>query len=88
MPVLTPPVVFDSSLVLNPDYVFDTFVIGPGNRLAHAAALAVAANPGHIYNPYFVHGGVGLGKTHMLQAMCLKIIEANPAFLRVKQTYP
>jgi chromosomal replication initiator protein len=66
------------SLVVNPDFSFDNFVVGPGNRLAHAAALAVAGNPGRSYNPYFVHGGVGLGKTHLLQAMCLKIVEANP----------
>jgi chromosomal replication initiator protein len=66
------------SLVVNPDYSFDNFVVGPGNRLAQAAALAVAASPGRSYNPFFVHGGVGLGKTHLLQAVCLKIVEANP----------
>ncbi len=65
-------------LVINPDYSFDNFVIGPGNRLAHAAAQAVAANPGKAYNPFFVHGDVGLGKTHLLQAVCLRIRAAQP----------
>ncbi len=66
------------SLIVNPDCSFENFVVGPGNRLGHAAALAVAANPGRTYNPYFVHGGVGLGKTHLLQGVCLKIVESNP----------
>jgi len=66
------------SLVVNPDYAFENFVVGPENRLAHAAGLAVAARPGRTYNPYFVHGGVGLGKTHILQAVCLKIAETDP----------
>jgi chromosomal replication initiator protein len=67
------------TLVVNPDYSFEHFVIGPHNRLAHAAAKAVADNPGRAYNPFFVHGGVGLGKTHLLQAICLKIVENNPS---------
>ena len=55
---------------LHPDYTFDNFVVGPSNRLAHASCVAVSQSPGNIYNPLFIYGNSGLGKTHLLHAVC------------------
>ena len=68
------PSSFEDETPLNGDYTFANFVTGPCNRLAHAACVAVGESPGRVYNPLFVHGSAGLGKTHLLQAVCHQML--------------
>jgi chromosomal replication initiator protein len=68
----------DPAVRLNPKYTFDTFVVGSSNQFAHAAARAVAESPAHSYNPLFLYGGVGLGKTHLLHAIGRRILDRHP----------
>lgn len=66
------------SFKLHPDYTFDNFVVGPGNRLCHASCVAISNSPGDTYNPLFIYGNVGLGKTHLLHAVCWEAKKRNP----------
>lgn len=67
-----------SRAILNPDYTFEQFVVGASNRLAHAACTAICSRLGTLYNPLFIHGHSGVGKTHLLQATCTEVLQINP----------
>ena len=75
---IPPPTPLFNNGFLNPKYNFENFVVGPNNQFAHAAGQAVAGNPAHNYNPLFLYGAVGLGKTHLLHAIGNAIVKENP----------
>ena len=67
-----------TSMDFNPQFTFDNFVVGPSNRMAHSAAIAVSHTPGQVYNPLFIYGPPGVGKTHLLYAIANGIRKGNP----------
>lgn len=74
-----PGLLWSSDVELHPRYTFENYVVGPCNRFGYAAAMGAAEQPGKNYNPFFLHGRVGVGKTHLLQAVCHLILERQPA---------
>ena len=77
--IVTDPVTLPNKVHLNARYTFDEFVVGSSNRLAHAAALAVSEKPARVYNPLFIYGGVGLGKTHLIQGIGHFVLKEHPS---------
>ncbi|VAX29734.1 Chromosomal replication initiator protein DnaA, partial [hydrothermal vent metagenome] len=70
----------NKGVFLNPKYTFEEFIAGPSNQFAHAAAMKVTEAPGRAYNPLFIYGGVGLGKTHLINAIGNRVIDSRPNF--------
>ena len=85
-PAEHPASLMRSGLYINPEYTFENFIVGPSNAEPHAAALAASCNPGKFYNPLFIYGDSGLGKTHLLQAIANYITEKNPELKLVVMT--
>ena len=77
-PVSTPQTHSSNDIGLNPRYLFNAFIVGKGNELAHAACQAVASKIGEVYNPLFIHGDAGMGKTHLVQAIGHHVLQTNP----------
>ncbi len=75
----TPDAMEETSVLLDPRYTFDSFVVGSSNKFVFAAAKSVAENPGENFNPLYIYGGTGLGKTHLMQAIANEILQKKPS---------